>query len=284
MKKVMYVLLLAQSTFLMAQVKTVVTVNGEKVTINTGVDNGISATSGKIQLGGALTKPTTITTDATNTLEINSGGTSTAPVSAIKLVDGNQAKGKVLTSDANGVATWELKGMSIVKGVVPGSSVSYTPVVFGNDQFYTGCYIDLPPGNWRLEFGSWITGTGTAGPIGEFASIFFSNSSTAIQQPAPISGLNVRSVIIPDLYSVKSSNGLEKYGTGSVFINIPAPVSPAPLSTVRIHMWAFFSVIGFTNPQPAGAMPNSNTFLLTSRNGEIGGFGPYTYLVATSID
>ncbi|MEN4758960.1 tail fiber domain-containing protein [Chryseobacterium sp. C39-AII1] len=41
-------------------------------------------------------------------LDINSGGTSTAPVTAIKIVDGNQAAGKILTSDANGEGTWQI--------------------------------------------------------------------------------------------------------------------------------------------------------------------------------
>ncbi|GEM_PF-713547 len=40
-------------------------------------------------------------------LDINSGGTSTTPVTAVKIVDGNQAAGRVLTSDANGLATWQ---------------------------------------------------------------------------------------------------------------------------------------------------------------------------------
>ncbi|WP_267402093.1 MULTISPECIES: tail fiber domain-containing protein [unclassified Chryseobacterium] len=41
-------------------------------------------------------------------LDITSGGTSTAPVTAIKIVDGNQAAGKILTSDANGEGTWQI--------------------------------------------------------------------------------------------------------------------------------------------------------------------------------
>ena len=38
---------------------------------------------------------------------ITSGGTSSKPVAAVKIIDGNQADGKVLSSDANGVATWQ---------------------------------------------------------------------------------------------------------------------------------------------------------------------------------
>jgi hypothetical protein len=110
MKKIIYMLLLALSGSMIAQTKTLVTPYGEKVTIIPGAgtaDNGLTATtSGKVQMGGALIQPTAITTDAVNKLEIRSNGTTAAPVSAIKIVDGNQSAGRVLTGDANGVATW----------------------------------------------------------------------------------------------------------------------------------------------------------------------------------
>lgn len=58
-------LLLAQGGFMMAQTKTVVTQNGEKVAISTDANNGLTANGGYIQLGGALTKPSVLTTTTT---------------------------------------------------------------------------------------------------------------------------------------------------------------------------------------------------------------------------
>lgn len=40
-------------------------------------------------------------------LDVQSGGTSVAPIAAIKIVDGNQNNGYVLTSDATGIGTWK---------------------------------------------------------------------------------------------------------------------------------------------------------------------------------
>lgn len=56
---------------MMAQTKTVVTPNGERVTINPYANNGLSLNNGFVQLGGSLTKPTTISTSSANTLAIN---------------------------------------------------------------------------------------------------------------------------------------------------------------------------------------------------------------------
>ena len=104
-------------------------------------NNGLNLNNSTVKLGGALTEPTTISSltatnklavtgtgvnavniasntvsvDATNNrvgigtaaptnkLEINNGSTA----GAVKIVDGTQADGRVLTSDANGVGTWK---------------------------------------------------------------------------------------------------------------------------------------------------------------------------------
>ncbi|MBS7254299.1 hypothetical protein [Flavobacterium branchiicola] len=75
MKKIICMLLLIQGGFLMAQTETMVTINGKKVQVNPNsiatANNGLTATSGNVQLGGALAKPTTVTTDATNTLTLS---------------------------------------------------------------------------------------------------------------------------------------------------------------------------------------------------------------------
>jgi len=62
MKKITIILLIS-STFMMAQTKSVVTKFGEIVNINPFVNNGLTAVNGYIQLGGALTQPSVLTTD-----------------------------------------------------------------------------------------------------------------------------------------------------------------------------------------------------------------------------
>ncbi|MBF4466893.1 hypothetical protein [Flavobacterium sp. LC2016-12] len=74
MKKIVYLLLLIQSGFMMAQTETMVTVNGKKVSINPNTintaNNGLTFTNDNVQLGGSLVKPSTITTTPEFTLAI----------------------------------------------------------------------------------------------------------------------------------------------------------------------------------------------------------------------
>lgn len=74
MKKIIYLLLLIQSGFIMAQTETMVTINGKKVSINPNTlntaNNGLTAENGNIELGGTLVKNSTITTTPDFTLAI----------------------------------------------------------------------------------------------------------------------------------------------------------------------------------------------------------------------
>ncbi|MDQ6472539.1 hypothetical protein RB619_18000 [Flavobacterium sp. LHD-80] len=90
MKKLTCLLLLIQSGFLIAQSKTVVSSNGEKVTISPYANNGLTANSGYIQLGGALTHPSVLATSSTNTLTFT--GLTTGA-----------ASDNILVTDASGV-------------------------------------------------------------------------------------------------------------------------------------------------------------------------------------
>ncbi|MHC0442510.1 tail fiber domain-containing protein [Flavobacterium sp. 3-210] len=94
MKKTLCMLLLVQSGFMIAQTEKIVTANGKRITINpSGVstaDNGLNLTSGNLQLGGALIKPSILTTTSTFTL-------------AIQGLQTGSASDQFLTTDANGV-------------------------------------------------------------------------------------------------------------------------------------------------------------------------------------
>ncbi|WP_139257028.1 hypothetical protein [Flavobacterium saccharophilum] len=90
MKKITCMLLLIQSGFIMAQTKTVITQNGEKVAISTGANNGLTANNGYIQLGGALTQPSILTTTSAFTL-------------AIQGLQTGSSSDNVLVTDSNGI-------------------------------------------------------------------------------------------------------------------------------------------------------------------------------------
>jgi len=74
----------------MSQSKTVVTSFGEKITISPYANNGLSTNNGFIQLGGALTQPSVLTTTSAFTLAING-------------LQAGSASDNVLVTDTNGV-------------------------------------------------------------------------------------------------------------------------------------------------------------------------------------
>jgi len=77
---------------MMAQTETVATINGKKIQINPSslatADNGLTVTGNNIQLGGALTKPSILTTSSSNTFAI-SGLQSGAATDNILVADGS---------------------------------------------------------------------------------------------------------------------------------------------------------------------------------------------------
>ena len=83
-------------------------------------------------------------------LEINNGTTA----GAVKIVDGTEGAGKVLTSDANGLATWKRQALTLIEGV-KGSGISIPPSTTG--YIYTGSYITLPPGKYMVSVQNLIT-------------------------------------------------------------------------------------------------------------------------------
>lgn len=118
-------LLLIQSGFMMAQTETVVTPNGKKVTVYTNpvitADNGLTKTDGNVQLGGLLTKATTLTTSYRNTL-------------AIKNLEPGELTDQLITTDADGVLRnlkinnlWTIRGNS-------GTNAAYNFIGTTDDQ------------------------------------------------------------------------------------------------------------------------------------------------------
>ncbi|MCS3870400.1 hypothetical protein J3D55_003316 [Chryseobacterium ginsenosidimutans] len=85
------------------------------------------------------------TTNPATRLEVYNGTTN----GAIKIVDGTQGEGKVLTSDANGLGTWQSPKALAVMGVMGGGYD--LPFESDSNFYYTGATITLPPGKWLIN-------------------------------------------------------------------------------------------------------------------------------------
>ncbi|UPQ79466.1 hypothetical protein M0M57_01190 [Flavobacterium azooxidireducens] len=79
-----------------------------------------------------------------NLLHVNS-----ATSGAVRIVDGTQANGRVLTSNATGVATWQPIGINNIVGYISpsGTTINYTTAQY----LQTGSYITLPPGRFAVN-------------------------------------------------------------------------------------------------------------------------------------
>lgn len=110
----------------------------------TGLTGTQAAPAGNIGIG---------TTAPSARLEVNNGTTN----GAIKIVDGTQDEGKVLTSDANGLATWQTPKALAVKGEIGGYDV---PFETHSGYRYTGATITLPPGKWLVTITQFVYITG----------------------------------------------------------------------------------------------------------------------------
>lgn len=110
MKKIIIALLLS-SGFMMAQTKSVVTKFGEIVNIHPFVNNGLTATNGYIQLGGALTKPSVLTTTSSFTLAF-SGLQTGLGTDNVLVTDASSGVLKMISASAFTPYYWGVKGNS----------------------------------------------------------------------------------------------------------------------------------------------------------------------------
>lgn len=172
------------------------TVNGKVATapVLVSASNGLTATSGNVALGGALTAATTIT-GAANKLSITSTATdgfavdgttlsvdaanhrvgfgTAAPATsldvrgatagtALRIADGSQGADKVLISDASGNASWATfaGNTKVVWGTLSATSSTY-PL---SANKYTGSFITLPPGKWTVNITMTLSTTNATSP------------------------------------------------------------------------------------------------------------------------
>ncbi|WP_343687399.1 hypothetical protein [Chryseobacterium gleum] len=155
------------------------------------------------------------TTAPTNVLDIRS-----TTNGALKIVDGTQGANKILTSDANGVATWQRAASNVAVGTLgAGYDLPFSQF---SDFRYTGSSITLPPGKWMVTISLLVAprGTITANDWLFVRSTFSESNLTTIGQ----TGTQSPDVIRPTLMSfqlVGPYNGGQKYNvaTGTIQIN-----------------------------------------------------------------
>ncbi len=155
------------------------------------------------------------TTAPTNVLDVRS-----TTNGALRIADGTQGANKILTSDANGVATWQLAKSNVAVGTLgAGYDVPFSQF---SDFRYTGSSITLPPGKWMVTISLLIIprGTITVNDWMFVRSTFSETNLTTIGQ----TGIQSPDVIRPTLMSFQMEgpfSGGQKYNvaTGTIQIN-----------------------------------------------------------------
>ncbi|MFD2942220.1 hypothetical protein [Flavobacterium notoginsengisoli] len=163
--------------------------------------------------GNVLVGTTTVPTGGTNAKLIVNNGTTAG---ALQIIDGSQADGKVLTSDANGVGSWELPATQSPINATLGAAV-YLPssAVATGTWFNSGTTITLPPGKWLVSVDMLLAKEGgfTAANETWWIRSTFSNSPTTMAKSPDIISV---SYFISGLLPSSSQLAMMK---GSVVIN-----------------------------------------------------------------
>lgn len=176
---------------------------------------------------------------------INTGWSLTMDIGTGKtrIADGSQGDGKVLTSDANGYATWQNTNAnkSAVLATFPSTGGVNLTTAAGNA--YTNLYIDLPPGKWIVIATYLMAQGGASLTSGQsmFVRTFFSSSPSAVIS----TGDNIGSGLI---------SGHIAYPTPFAIISGQNVLNNTSGATKRYYVWANMSNTG---GQPTGFFLNN---------------------------
>jgi hypothetical protein len=147
-----------------------------------------------------------------------SGGATNLAIHAngrVRISDGTQGAGRVLTSDATGIASWQLPGANNIAGFIGnGINIPYTQT---GAYTYTGSNITLPPGRYAVQVVMLLAPLGAPGGVSPVNSSFWVRSTftdaTGSTTPSPDI---IGSPLISGNLSPSSSYGLV---TGLIIIN-----------------------------------------------------------------
>ena len=143
-------------------------------------------------------------------------------IGKIKIVDGNQGVGKVLTSDANGEGTWSSPGLSI-GDMHLGGIIFYLD---GSRQHGLIAKLTDEPGTYHWSDSTFTTGAFADGPHGgafnarKILEIFSAGSAPATQACKNVSVGNLFDWYLPSRYELYL-----------MYMNI-GPGAPAPLTNI----------------------------------------------------
>lgn len=161
----------------------------------------------------------------------------------IKITDGTEGMGKVLVSDAVGVASWVTTNSikSAVAGVFfgPGANIGAgTAVGVSSPSSYCNAYIDLPPGRWMV-FGTYLINNSTT-PLTSGQSVWV----RCVFSPSNVASLPTSDVISGGLIS-GTLTGPNEFGiaNGQTIIQNPNPIGGA---TKRYYVWSAVQKYGTT--------------------------------------
>lgn len=155
----------------------------------------------------------------------------------LRMEDGTQGDGKILTSDVNGNASWQTLAVKSIAGNLPASPTSFTTYGPGsppNISQYTGGTITLPPGKWLISIGSTasihpnssniITTDGSL-----WCTAFFSDSSTTG---------TITSDLISTYTGQRGTAGVVARGANKSFVSGYCAVSNTSGADKTYYLWA----------------------------------------------
>jgi hypothetical protein len=179
---------------------------------------------------------------------------------SVKIVDGTQGLGKVLTSDANGKADWQIPATSnVIVGTIPPAITSIAGAL-GNNNTYSGVSFVLSAGVWEIEYQNW--GYIDVVPNNGFFYTSLSTSNASVISPTSYSN-NKTCLTMPYFNGDANPTESTRVITGKWMITVPA-------GGQTVYVWNGVSL----NSAPANAF---------YQNAAIGAAGPYSYSWAKKI-
>lgn len=247
-------------------------------TKNDTSDDIVVSLSGNLGIG---------TTSPTAKIQIKTNGTSSIPVQGFKLIDGTQGAGKLLISDADGVAKWgNLIGSAAVLGEVGVTNTTFLSNIANSGYIaYSGMYITLNKGDYFINVSNWVklgeeifidTNPATSRSFRMYlstsATIFTPLVLNLGATSANASALKSNNYFYyPRLFSFLSFSTGDYYGSGSIPVRVTA-------DNTTIYVWGWASVSNFLSSSTSAT--RSMTFYSTNP----GSYGPYAQIFAIPVE
>jgi len=201
---------------------------GNALVLNTYTSNP-STSNGRIDLATNDTVRMVV-----NGVNGNVGINTTAPTEklqingSIKIVDGTQGVGKVLTSDANGKASWNTN-IAITPTIIGSVGSAYTDFTLATTSYVDGWYIDLPAGKWVVSIGGLLRRPTYTTNTYYGARLTLSSSSTSIVN----TGFSyIGSSLVLNIKSTNGNStgpGYAGFVSGMIIVNVTTPQ--------RLYLW-----------------------------------------------